>query len=91
MIQSWRRLPNRNYGSRPRTEPRSVRDAPNLRKDLDLASNLEDLDLGLSLLVGLAYGFGFGGLDLESLIWIWIWDLGSDIRFVSQIWTLKDL
>jgi hypothetical protein len=41
--------------------------------------------------VGPAYGFGFEGLDLESLIRIWIWDLGSDIRFVSQIWTLKDL
>jgi len=67
------------------------RDAPNLRKDLYSASNLRDLDLGLSLLVGFAYRFGFGGLDLESLNWIWIWDLGSDIRFASRIWTLKDL
>jgi hypothetical protein len=40
------------------------RDAPNLRKDLDLASNPEDLELGLSLLVGFGYRFGFGGLSL---------------------------
>ncbi len=40
-----------------------IRDAPNLRKDLYLASNLEGLELGLGLLVGFGYRFGFGGLD----------------------------
>ncbi len=49
---------------------RKGRDATNLEKNLDLASNLRYLDLDLDLFIRFGFGFGF---VVQVWIRVWIW------------------
>jgi len=61
---------------------RETRDATNLETDVDLASNLWDLDLDLDLYAMFGFGFGFV---------VQIWDMGLDLfsdlyKSNKQVW-----